>query len=55
VKKLREQSLASGWADRTAFEEIDAEVKRAVEEAAAFALDSPEPELTTALDHVFGN
>jgi TPP-dependent pyruvate/acetoin dehydrogenase alpha subunit len=55
VKKLREQSLASSWADATAFEEIDAEVARAVEEAAAFALASPEPQLATALDHVFSS
>ena len=55
VKKLREQSLASSWADATAFEEIEAEVTRAVEEAAAFALASPEPQLATALDHVFSS
>jgi TPP-dependent pyruvate/acetoin dehydrogenase alpha subunit len=53
VKKLREQSLASRWADTTSFEAIDAEVAREVEEAAAFAVESPEPQVASALDHVF--
>jgi TPP-dependent pyruvate/acetoin dehydrogenase alpha subunit len=53
VRKLREQSIASGWAGASAFETIDAEVARKVEDAAAFALESPEPEPATALNYVF--
>ncbi len=53
VKKLRQQAAASGWAAAGDFERIDAAVHKLVEEAAAFALSSPQPEIETALDHVF--
>ncbi len=53
VKRLREQVLASGWAEPDDFERIDEEVRSLIEDAAKFALASPQPEAATALDQVF--
>jgi TPP-dependent pyruvate/acetoin dehydrogenase alpha subunit len=53
VKKLRELALTSNWAEAKDFEKIHAEVRQLIEKAAEFALNSPEPEVSTALDHVY--
>jgi len=53
VKRLRELALTSHWAEAKDFEEIDAEVRQLIEKAAEFAVSSPEPEVSTALDHVY--
>lgn len=53
IKKLREQALASDWAGVKDFEKINTEVSRLIEDAAAFAFNSPQPMADTALNHVF--
>ncbi|HLI34035.1 MAG TPA: thiamine pyrophosphate-dependent dehydrogenase E1 component subunit alpha [Terriglobia bacterium] len=53
VRRLREQALASGWAEPGDFERIDEEVRSLIEDAAQFALASPQPKAATALDQVF--
>jgi TPP-dependent pyruvate/acetoin dehydrogenase alpha subunit len=55
MKRLREQSLASGWAAAIEFEKIDTEVSRVMEDAVQFAVKSPEPALSTALDYVLSS
>ena len=50
---LREHAIASKWATAAEFDEIDREVNRVIEDAASFALSSPQPAASTALDHVF--
>ncbi len=55
MQKLREQAVASKWADAKDFDAIDAEVRRVIDDAAQYALASSQPSLETALDHVFSN
>jgi TPP-dependent pyruvate/acetoin dehydrogenase alpha subunit len=55
IKQLREQALADQGAEPADFETIDAEVARVLADAVQFAVDSPEPETSTALDHVYSN
>jgi len=55
IKKLREQALAEGWAEKRDFEAIDSETARIMEAAAALSLKSPEPAAETALDHVYSS
>jgi len=52
---LRERALANRWVEPADFEAIDAEVARVLADAVQFAVDSPEPETSTALDHVYSN
>ena len=52
IQKLREQTFANQWAVPADFETIDAEVAQVVGDAVQFALNSPEPDTSTALDHV---
>jgi TPP-dependent pyruvate/acetoin dehydrogenase alpha subunit len=53
IKKLRDDALANSWASKEEFEGIDREAHRQIEESAAAAVNSPQPETQTALDHVF--
>jgi TPP-dependent pyruvate/acetoin dehydrogenase alpha subunit len=55
IKKLREDAIANHWAAAEDFEALHAEVKRVLDDAAQFALDSPLEDVTTALAHVFSN
>ena len=55
IAKLREGALASQVAVIADFQQIDAEVKGVMDDAAAFALASPLEQETTAFDHVFSN
>ena len=55
IHKLREQAIASRSAEAKDFDAIDADVRRVIDEAAAFALASAQPSVETALDHVFSN
>ncbi|MBI3744494.1 MAG: thiamine pyrophosphate-dependent dehydrogenase E1 component subunit alpha [Chloroflexi bacterium] len=53
IKRLREWLLANARASEQDVEEIEAQVKATVEDAAKFAQDSPWPDPTTATNHVF--
>jgi TPP-dependent pyruvate/acetoin dehydrogenase alpha subunit len=55
MQKLRDQAVASKWAEAKDFDAIDADVRQIIDEAAAFALASLQPSVETALDHVFAN
>jgi TPP-dependent pyruvate/acetoin dehydrogenase alpha subunit len=55
IRKLREQALASRWADAKDFEAIDTEIARVVEAAATLSLQSLEPTGATALNHVYNS
>ena len=55
ILKLRKQSLENGWASLSEFEAIDADVKQIVEAAAEYSFSSPEPDVATALDHVYSD
>ena len=52
IKKLREDALAGNWCESRDLEQIEKEIKQVMEEAAQFALASPQPREETALDHV---
>jgi len=53
VRKLRDQAIADSWATGEDFEKIDREVNRVIEDAVQYALNSPQPGVSTALDYVF--
>ncbi len=53
VAKLREQVLEAKIAEPQEFETIDADVRKLIDEAAEFSLNSPQPDAATALDHVY--
>ena len=55
VAKLRSQVLDANLAVAGEFDAIDAEVRRLIDEAAEFALASPQPDAATAFDHVYSN
>jgi 2-oxoisovalerate dehydrogenase E1 component len=53
VAKLRDQVLEAKIAEPQDFDAIDAEVRKLIDEAAEFALESPQPDVATAFDHVY--
>ena len=55
IHKLREQSIAASWVSAAEFENIDREISEVIADAAAFAIKSPQPDISTALDHVFSS
>jgi TPP-dependent pyruvate/acetoin dehydrogenase alpha subunit len=55
IARLRERAIAEGWATEAEFKEADAAVNRVIQEAANFALADPQPNIDTALEHVFSN
>src|SRR5579871_2805205 len=55
VKKLREQAIANSWMSADEFAAIDQEVSRVIADAAEFGIASPQPDVSTALDHVFSS
>jgi 2-oxoisovalerate dehydrogenase E1 component len=55
ILRLREHAIASSWASAREFDDIDVEVNRVILDAATFAVRSPQPDISTALDHVFSN
>jgi TPP-dependent pyruvate/acetoin dehydrogenase alpha subunit len=52
IPKLRQQAIDLRLAEDRDFEAIDVEVRTLIDDAAAFALTSPQPGIETALDHV---
>lgn len=55
VQRLREQAIASSWASAAQFDEIDQEVNLVIQDAAKFGVGSTQPDVSTALDHVFNS
>jgi 2-oxoisovalerate dehydrogenase E1 component len=55
ILRLREQAIAESWASAGEFDDVDVEVNRVILDAATFAVRSPQPDISTALDHVFSN
>jgi TPP-dependent pyruvate/acetoin dehydrogenase alpha subunit len=53
VAKLRTQVLEAKIAEAGDFDAIDAEVRKLIDEAAEFALQSPQPDVETAFEHVY--
>ena len=55
IAKLREHAIAGSWASADEFDSVARDVERIIQDAASFALNSPQPSISTALDHVFSN
>jgi 2-oxoisovalerate dehydrogenase E1 component len=55
ILKLRELAIAESWATEAEFDKLDAVARQVVDDAAAHAVKSPQPDISTALDHVFSN
>jgi TPP-dependent pyruvate/acetoin dehydrogenase alpha subunit len=53
IRRLRDESLASAWATSEQFDAVARDVARIIQEAADYALIDPQPDPSTALDHVF--
>ncbi len=53
VHRLREQATAASWVSAAEFDAIDRDVNKVIEDAAEYSIRSPQPEVSTALDHVF--
>lgn len=53
IRRLRDQAVASNWAQVDDFVSIDAETAKEVLDSAEFAVNSPQPDPKTALKHVY--
>jgi 2-oxoisovalerate dehydrogenase E1 component len=53
IRKLRQQAIADSLASAAELDEIDQAVNRIIQEAASFGTSSPQPDISTALTHVF--
>jgi len=53
LKAFEAKLLGEGVATQAEFDQMDAQVRAIVEEAATFALNSPLPEPTTVTEHVY--
>ncbi len=53
VAKLRQHALNEKVASESDFAAVDADVRKIIDEAAEFSLESPQPNVNTALDHVY--
>jgi pyruvate dehydrogenase E1 component alpha subunit len=47
--------LGEGWADQTALDDLQASIRQEVDEAVAWAEQSPYPDPATLLDDVYEN
>ncbi len=52
ILKLREQVVKGSLVEKSEFDAVDMEVRATIDDAAAFALSSPQPGVETALDYV---
>lgn len=52
IRKLRDRAIAASWATAAEFENTEHDVTRIIKDAVDFALSSPQPEVSTALEHV---
>jgi TPP-dependent pyruvate/acetoin dehydrogenase alpha subunit len=55
VQRLRDYSIGASLATADDFKNIDREVERIIQDCADFALAGRQPDVSTALDHVFSN
>jgi pyruvate dehydrogenase E1 component alpha subunit len=55
IARLAGSLKAQGMLTDEAWEKLDAEILRAIEDAVAFAKESPFPDLNTALEDVFAD
>jgi len=55
VQRLRDYSIKASLATADDFKNIDREVERIIQDCADFALAGRQPDVRTALDHVFSN
>ncbi|MBS1850103.1 MAG: thiamine pyrophosphate-dependent dehydrogenase E1 component subunit alpha [Acidobacteria bacterium] len=55
VRRLRDKALADSLVTAEEFAQVDRDVEKVINDAAEYALKSPQPDVSTALDHVFSN
>jgi len=53
IKRFREYLVEEGKASQEELDAIDAEIEAEIEEAVNFALESPEPDPSTAMDYIY--
>lgn len=53
VRRLREEATASSWGTHAEFDAIDKEISQVIKDATDYAMKSLQPDVSTALDHVF--
>ncbi len=53
IRRLAERMMAQGWLDEAAFQALQADVDREIQEAVRFAQESPEPDPATILEGVY--
>jgi len=53
VKRLQDDAIKAGLATAADFKKIDREVAEVIRDCGEFALASTQPDISTALDHVF--
>jgi TPP-dependent pyruvate/acetoin dehydrogenase alpha subunit len=53
IRRLRDQAVTASMVTEAEFDAIDSEISRLIEDAGAYALKSPQPDINTALNHVF--
>ncbi len=55
VQRLRDYAIRESLVSPEDFKKIDRDVERVIQDCAEFAIASPQPDISTALDHVFSN
>ncbi|HEV3197688.1 MAG TPA: thiamine pyrophosphate-dependent dehydrogenase E1 component subunit alpha, partial [Bryobacteraceae bacterium] len=55
ISRLQDKMLGEGWADQTALDDLQASIRQEVDEAVAWAEQSPYPDPATLLDDVYEN
>ena len=55
IARLVERAKTEGLASAEEFKKVDREIQKTIQDCAEFALASPQPATSTALDHVFFN
>ncbi len=53
IRRLAERMMAQGWLDQASFQALQEDVAREIQEAVAFAMESPEPDPATILEGVY--
>lgn len=55
IATFRKKAVASSWVSAAELDEIDRETTELIRDAAAYSLKSPQPDISTAFDHVHSN
>jgi TPP-dependent pyruvate/acetoin dehydrogenase alpha subunit len=55
IARLRDRAIAESWVTTAEFDKLDGEVREEIDDASAHSIPSPQPDISTALDHVFSN